>query len=334
MKGLRTLFGLIGLIVSIVMPFMYLIVYLAFLLALYGGNIGDLPWVVTPTMILMPPVLFVASIVGMAARRSKVGAIIAGIFFLGAAGVGIYFESAYYFPNPGVAFFAFFFAVVGLFFFIGGIFQPKMLKSKAEIRAEKARKQAERNGTYVPPYPQQGYPQQGAYQQPVYQQPVYQQPYPQQQTYQQPPATPVYQAPANGWTCPSCGNVNDPNGRFCRSCGGMRPNGVQPAPVAPAPQPVQPAPVNPIPVSPTAPIVPEVMEEPVAAEPTPLMGGEPLMSEPTPVSEPTPLMETPKPVEKAPEAKPAEGWTCKLCSTHNAVSSKFCKNCGSPKDVQ
>jgi len=313
MKGLRTLFGLIGLFVSLVMPWMYLIVYLAFLLALYGGNVGDLPWTVTPTMLIMPPVLFVASIIGMAKRRSKPGAIVAGIFFLIAAGLGIYFEAIWSFPNPGVAFFTFFFLLVGIFFLLGGIFQPRFLRTKAEDRAYKLKKKQMRDGTYVAPQP--GYPQQPVYPQGYPQQPVYQQPYPQQQTYQQPAAVPLYQAPANGWTCPSCGNVNDPDGRFCRSCGSPRPGSAQqtpihPAPVAPSPEPVVPP-------------------QPMLSEPTPISEPESLLSAPV-ASEPTPLMESPKPVEE----KTTDGWTCKLCQTKNAANSKFCKNCGSPKDVQ
>ncbi len=348
MKGLRTLFGLIALFTSIVFFGMYLVIYLEFILNLYGGSIGDLPYEVTPTLLIVPPVLFVTSILAMATRRSKVGAIITSIFFFASSGLGIYFEYVYFFPNPGVLFFLYFFAAVGLFFLLGGIFQRKKYRTKAEERAYKAQQRATPYGPYNPA---------PGYGQPVYQQPVYQQPYaqPQPPVYQQAPATPLYQAPANGWTCPSCGNVNDPNGRFCRTCGGMRPASyqaptpVQPMPVVPppvqpviqptpvAPTPVQPALVAPAPVQPEpvmpapGPIIPEVIQETPAS--SSLMGSGETLTEAVPVSEPTPLMETPKEVEKPVEKKAEDGWTCKVCQTKNVTTSKFCKNCGSPKDV-
>ena len=174
-----------------------------------------------------------------------------------------------------------FMAIGFLFFLLAGILQKGNLKTKRE------KEQMKSKISPVSPYPQQ---------------PVYQQP----QAYQQPAAVPLYQAPVNGWTCPSCGNVNDPDGRFCRSCGSPRPGTQQPKPT-----PVQPTPVVPI-------------------EPTPIVTPvEPIVE--ALVAEPTPLMEEPQRVE---EVKPVGEWTCKLCNTKNPSASKFCKKCGSPKDVQ
>lgn len=189
MRALRTLFGIFSIIVSVVLFMMFLAIYLVFFVYIFGGSGGTLPYTVTPAYLIMPPILLVAGITGMAGRRSKVVAIIAGVLYLAAGIVGIVFGPI----ALGVIYVG-----IALFFIIGGIFQHGKLKTRAEKKMEQQR--AAQAAYKYPPQPA----------------------FTPQPPVSQPVSGPVIPAPTAVWAC-QCGAENPESAKFCQNCG--RPRG-------------------------------------------------------------------------------------------------------------
>ncbi|MCX5775510.1 MAG: zinc ribbon domain-containing protein [Firmicutes bacterium] len=141
----------------------------------------------------MPPFLLIGGIVAIAGRRNKIGAIVAGVFFLVAGIIGVYFGSANL-PAPDQV--GIIMGVVELlgaaFFILGGIFQKGMrMKSAYENRMAYQYQQAQMQAALHPVIPPQ-------------------------------PVQPAAPAAAPGWVC-ECGAANDKDAKFCKACGKQNP---------------------------------------------------------------------------------------------------------------
>jgi len=191
MRTLRTLFGLFGILTSIILIGMFALVYVDFFIAISGGEPFALT--VTPANFLMPPFLFIGGIVAIAGRRHKIATIVAGVFFLIAGIMGVYFGSANL-PDPEQI--AITFGVIDLigaaFFILTGIFQRGMrMKSAVEKRLAAQYQQSQMQAAVHPVIP----------------------------TQMVQPAAP---APAPGWVC-ACSANNEKDAKFCKACGKQNP---------------------------------------------------------------------------------------------------------------